>query len=229
MKTIFVYLVFCITFATSKKIKSNIVEIKERIIIGSSELMSQIGIKATTMDSLASQLGISKRTIYEHFADKTNLVESMVHYLISKAEARRVSIIESEKGIVDRLFKMLEAVEVDFALNGRIAHDVKRYYPDLYNKCYNDHYEHSYNKMVEGLHSGIEQGVILKETNAKFAIFAIMESINAIMQNSERILSVTNVSPLESFRYAMIYFFRGISTPRGIDLIDRKLKDFGKN
>ena len=54
-------------------------EIRERIIEKTYELMSHLGVSSVTMDTIAQQCGISKRTLYEHFTDKRTLLQIVLH------------------------------------------------------------------------------------------------------------------------------------------------------
>ena len=69
-------------------------EIRERIIEGAAHLFKIYGIRAVTMDSLASHLGISKRTIYEVFSDKDELLVSVLQWMGEKQKALVSRILE---------------------------------------------------------------------------------------------------------------------------------------
>ena len=69
-------------------------EIKERIIEEAALMFRTYGIRAVTMDMLASQMGISKRTIYENFVDKDELLEGVIYWMASKQKEMFESILD---------------------------------------------------------------------------------------------------------------------------------------
>ncbi len=198
-------------------------DVKEKIILGSIKLMNENGVRKTTMDGVASALGISKRTIYENFTDKADLVASVVRYLISSSHEKFAKIKEESKSTIEGLFTMLDGIESEFSFNGRIPIDVRKHYPDLFQEDFVAHYEHMYQTIVGGLQRGVDQGEIMKTTDLKFAVFSLLETVTTLMQNSERMFTTTQVSPVDAFKYVTIHFFRGIATPKGIEQIDKIL------
>lgn len=100
-----------------------------------------------------------------------------------------------------------------------MSFEIKKYYPDIYDRAYKQHYETSYKRMKEWLAKGVEQQLILPDIDIDLTVYVITETINNLALRPERI-TVTNLSLIESFKYVIIYFFRGISTSKGVELID---------
>ncbi len=195
-------------------------EIKERIIRGSLELMKVGGVRRTTMDSVAQHIGVSKRTIYEQFTDKEGLIIAIIEFLMLAYSDRKARVAEQSDDIIDKLFVLLSEIEKDFMLHGQISNDIKKHYPDLYNRYFIPHYEELYKNMVIGINEGVAMGYIKEDIDIKFAVYVIMESIFNLMNNYERVGMVSKISPFEAFKYMFIHFFRGIATTKGINKID---------
>ncbi len=194
--------------------------VKERIILGSLELMKVKGIRHTTMDSVAQDIGVSKRTIYEHFVDKEGLVIAVIERLINDSKARKQKIYQCYDDMIDSIFAMLDEVDKDFMLHGQISNDVHKHYPHLFKKYFVKHYDEVYRDMVEGFAQGVEMGYIKEDIDLKFAAYVIMESIFNLMSNYQRVSMVSNISPNDAFKYMFIHFIRGIATAKGVDKID---------
>ncbi len=200
-------------------------EVKDRIILGTLDLMVNDGVKQTRMDSVDNHLGISKSTIYENFADKNSLITACIEKLIDMQNIETAKVVEGTTDVIEEIFAVLSLLDKRFETYGRISWEVKRLYPDLFKTKFISHYNKSYTNMVNLIERGIKQGYILKNTNVRFAVYVIMTSIHSLMINPEKLFTTTNVSPTESFKYVQIYFFRGISTTKGIEKIDRFLKE----
>ena len=107
-------------------------ELKERIIKQAGELFYQYGIKSVSMDDLASSLGISKRTLYENFKDKEDVLLS---YLISIRDYRNdriVELIEQSSNIVEVFLYFIDFHKNKKMPSTKFYEDIYKYYPRIY-------------------------------------------------------------------------------------------------
>lgn len=198
-------------------------DVRQRIIVGAVDRFNNEGIRNTTMDAVARSLGMSKRTLYEHFSDKRDLIFACVHYLISEQEKFHNQITAESTNVIEEIAAILNVMNAESQFRGRVAADVKRLYPDLHQRIYGQFYHRSFDRMVDQLERGKAQGMIEQATNSKFAAYVILDSIHSLMVNPEKLLLATQVSPIHAFRYVLIYFFRGIATKMGIEKIDEMI------
>ncbi len=200
-------------------------EIRERIIEGASGLFRTYGIKSVTMDSLANQLGISKRTIYEVFSDKDDLLIAVLTRMSrqQKDQVKRV-LDESENSIV-AIFRMLEINREYFQdISPAFQADLKKYHHDvLIGKADRiDMPDYRNNQQV--IENGIKEELFRKEINP--------DLVNRCLYNLGRSIIDHDLYPFELFsrrdviRNIFINYLRGISTPKGLDLINRLEKNF---
>lgn len=197
--------------------------VKQRIIVGAVGLINADGIKNTTMDAVAKSLGMSKRTIYEHFADKRALILACVHYVVSEQEKFHNKVVNESTDVIEEIAAVIGVMNNNSQFRGRVAADVKRLYPDIHQTIYGEFYHRSFDRMVDQLERGKTQGMIMESTNSSFAAYVILDSIHSLMVNPEKLLLATQVSPIHAFRYVLIFFFRGISTTKGIKKIDEMI------
>lgn len=200
-------------------------QVEERIINAAIELMQNRGVRSTTMDALATYISISKRTIYEHFEDKYKLIEACMARLIELEHIKLDEVKSRSNDIMDEIFNTFKMINQNENKLGKIADEIKRTYPELFEKMFMEHYKFTYQRMSSNLQEGIEQGLILKNTNISFAVYTIMSAINSLMIDPKRLFVETNVSPEDAFRYVIIYFFRGIATNLGIEKIDSLIRE----
>ena len=89
---------------------------KEHIILVATELFKNYGIKSVTMDTLANQLGISKRTIYEAFSDKDELLMAVLKNIAYQQKELINRVIDESENSIVAIFRMLEFTEIIFKL-----------------------------------------------------------------------------------------------------------------
>src|SRR5665647_1327614 len=121
-------------------------EYDARIIDGAAELFRTHGIRAVTMDMIAEYLGISKRTIYERFGDKDEMLFAVMNSMIIKQKERIDSIIESSPDIISAIFTLLNlVVGHDTSMTPISGADLRKYHntvlPRLKEKGDTPHYE----------------------------------------------------------------------------------------
>ena len=198
---------------------------KERIIEGAADLFKTYGIKSVTMDSLASHLGISKRTIYEVFSDKDELlVEVLTRMARKQKELVKRVLDESENSIV-AIFRMLEINREYFQdINPVFQADLKKYHYEVLLKKTDASEMPDYKNNQQVIEKGIKEGLFRKDVNADLA--------NRCLYNLGRSILDNDLYPFEMFsrrdviKNIFINYVRGISTPKGLELIDRLEAEF---
>jgi len=134
--------------------------LKEMILEGTIQAFNKKGMKFT-MDDIASQLGMSKKTIYTVFADKNSLISEMVDYCFdSIKESEREVMSDGRLSIVEKLRKILGVMpegyrEIDF----RQLYVLKDKYPKIYKKV-EQRLETGWEATIELMEQGIREGVI---------------------------------------------------------------------
>ena len=195
-------------------------DIKDRIIEKAGELFFQYGIRNISMDELASSLGMSKRTIYENFKDKEDILKS----LILKIKDERNEVIKEflVKGlnVVEVFINVIEIQKKMPVSNAKFIQDIYKYYPNI-TKIMQEHIEKNNVFLQEFLLKGIEQGFIREDLNIKVTAFLVEESTYTYIRASY--LEQLPFSFPELFYTMMINFVRGISTEKGIKIIDAHL------
>ena len=201
-------------------------DIKDRIIEKAGELFFQYGIRNISMDELASSLGMSKRTIYENFKDKEDILKS----LILKIKDERNEVIKEflVKGlnVVEVFINVIEIQKKMPVSNAKFIQDIYKYYPNI-TKIMQEHIEKNNVFLQEFLLKGIEQGFIREDLNVKVTAFLVEESTYTYIRASY--LEQPPFSFPELFYTMMINFVRGISTEKGIKIIDAHLAKKGVN
>jgi AcrR family transcriptional regulator len=200
-------------------------DIRFRIIDGASELFRTYGIKSVTMDSLAGQLGISKRTIYEVFSDKDELLIAVLTRIAQKQRELVKKVLDESENSIIAIFRMLE-INRDFFqdISPAFQADLKKYYNSILmeNSIGPDLPDYRNNQQV--IENGIKEGLFRKEVNADLA--------NRCLYNLGKTIVDHDVYPYELFsrrdviENIFINYLRGISTQKGLDLINQLDRKF---
>lgn len=199
-------------------------DIREKIIQSSTELFLANGLKSITMDDVATHLGISKRTIYENFANKKELLEACVESIIQAHDELENEIREKSENVIEEIFWAFNDIDENYSQRGRLTRDIQKYYPDIYETKISNRYEASREKLLETLSRGVEQGIISPDTNLDFAVFIVMETLYNVLSHPETLIS-KKVSFVDALKYVIIHFFRGVSTEKGIAIMDTYIKN----
>ena len=200
-------------------------DIRYRIIDGASELFRTYGIKSVTMDSLANQLGMSKRTIYEVFSDKDELLVAVLTRIAQKQRELVKKVLDESENSIIAIFRMLE-INRDFFQDTSPAFqaDLKKYHNNVLMENSNGPDLPDYRNNQQVIENGIKEGLFRKEINADLA--------NRCLYNLGKTIVDHEIYPYELFsrrdviENIFINYLRGISTQKGLDLINQLERRF---
>ena len=198
-------------------------ELKDRIIQQAGELFMKHGVKRISMDEIASRLGISKRTIYQNFEDKEDLLLQYIRHLeLIKSEYIK-DLSKNEHTVVHVFLKTIEMhKEFDF-INIIFIDDVKKYYPKA-NQELIDQQNRGISFIRQFLEEGMAQSVIRKDLNIEVVSFLLQDSNRTFLDATR--LTNKSFTNWELFFTSMINFIRGISTATGIEIVDAFLTKY---
>ncbi len=192
---------------------------RERIIEGAADLFRTYGIKSVTMDFLATHLGMSKRTIYEVFSDKDEMLMGVLKWMALKQKELVKKILDESENSIVAIFRLLEINRDHFQnMSPAFQADLKKYYHDiLMNKTDNsDMPDYRNNQQV--IEKGIKEKLFREDINPDLANRCLFNLGRSIMDN--------DLYPFELFsrrdviRNIFINYLRGISTSKGLELIN---------
>ena len=195
-------------------------DIKERIIESASELFKTYGIRSVTMDSLANQLGMSKRTIYEVFSDKDELLMAVLTMMAQQQKDLVKRVLDDSENSIVAIFRMLEINRDNFQyMSPAFQADLKKYHYDVLIKNADKIEMPDYRNHYQVIEKGIKEGLFRKEISA--------DLVNRCLYNLGRSIMDNDLYPYEEFsrhdviRNIFINYVRGIATQKGLDLINR--------
>ena len=192
------------------------------------ELYMKYGIKSITMDDVALELGISKKTLYQYVTDKDDLVGKFV---FNEIELRQEEIFKCFKTGFNAIEELLE---ISIFMNKLIRdqnpatdHDLKKYYPHHYQKMVNVRREGIFNYIFQNMKKGMAEGLYRDDIDAEIISKLYISRVESIHLND--LFTVEEFTSLRLFIELLNYHIRGIATGKGITVLNKKLKELETN
>ncbi|HEY8931189.1 MAG TPA: TetR/AcrR family transcriptional regulator [Mucilaginibacter sp.] len=192
----------------------------ERIIQGGEDLFLQAGIKSVTMDDIARHLGMSKKTIYQFFRDKNELVIALVKKKLKEDEDQIAAIISQSGNVIEEMINMMKCSEDIFSrINPIVIHDMQKYHPEAWTEFQKFKAEVLISTMEELLGKGIKQGYIRPDIDVR--IIARMRVTQVEMGFNTTIFPVAEFNPWKVQVQFLEHFNYGICTLKGYKLLNQ--------
>lgn len=186
-----------------------------------------MGLKSVRMDDIATGLGVSKRTLYEMFGDKKALLDECMSFYFDSREQIIRKRTEGAANVMEEIFIMLDNMNRD-EKEAAFMDNLKKFYPDIFNKWMVKAHRNSYKKLDQLFDRGISQGLLLADMNKELALVTLVYTMSSLFEKRYHFPILDKTPPKEAFRYVLVNFFRGLSTRRGIELIDELTVNYRK-
>ena len=197
---------------------------KERITEQAADMFLTSGIKTITMDDISQELGMSKRTIYENFKDKDELLRECLAHIDNKYEREHELIALESENTISEVFSMMKmGIYAIKTISPMFFSDLKKYHFKIYKEVLQVNQVKQINKTHTLLKKGINQGVF--RSNIDLGIVSILLNEQLTLISDENVFPERKFSRVVVFENVLINFFRGIATQKGIDLIDQYHKN----
>lgn len=192
-------------------------EVKKRILGKATEMFFKFGIRSITMDDVAKELGMSKKTIYQHFEDKDALVVAvlMQHMEDDKCEWDELSKMESNP--IKKLILGIETFKNQFTdLNASMVFDIKKYHPKAWDVIETNKTDYLIPQVEIELKDGVDKGLFRKDINIPFMA---RYRFGQVLMGFDQSLFPTEQFGIVDVQTTLIdHFIRGIVTEKGYQL-----------
>jgi AcrR family transcriptional regulator len=190
-------------------------------------LFMQYGLKSVSMDDIANKMGISKKTIYQYYADKEALVAEVVKQITSENQFQCDNdIINSENAIHEIILAMEQMSKLFETMNPSILFDLHKYYPQAFKLFLAHKNDYVYGKIKQNINRGINEGVYRDDLNieivSRYRVESIVIAFNPEFQSSVKSSLVSIAQELSTF------FLYGVVNEKGYKLINKYAKNRSK-
>jgi TetR/AcrR family transcriptional regulator, cholesterol catabolism regulator len=186
------------------------------------------GIKGITMDDVANELGISKKTLYQYVTDKDDLVGKFIDFEIEIRQEEICRCFKTGFNSIEELFEIsIFMNKIIRSQNPATEHDLKKYYPHHYEKIVKARREGVYNYILMNLKKGKEEGLYRKEIDNEIIAKLYLSRSESIHTND--LFTVEEFTSFRLFVELLTYHIRGIATEKGINVLEKKIKEIETN
>jgi TetR/AcrR family transcriptional regulator, cholesterol catabolism regulator len=197
---------------------------KVRIMEKAKDLFMRYGIRSVTMDEIASQLGISKKTIYQFFTDKDQMVEAVVEVEVDSNQAECLRCHVASDNPIHEIFIVMErSGELLRAMNPLIMYDLEKHHPKAYKKFRDYKYQFMYKMLKDNIELGIKEELYRKEIDVDIIARQRIES--AFLIFNQDVFPHSRFKISEVGHELTLFFLHGIVTAKGKKLIEKYSKE----
>jgi len=187
-----------------------------------STLYRKFGIRSVTMDDVAHELGISKKTLYQYVRDKDDLVHKVIDLEIAEHEEKMTVTCTDDRNAIEQLLQIAQCISYMLKeYRPASEYDLKKYYPDLFLKVRELRRNHALGFLHENLVKGIREGLYRSGMDTDM-ISRLGVSLIDNMVDSE-IITVDEFLDPHFFSEFFEYHIRGISNEKGLALLESLL------
>ena len=197
---------------------------KEDIVKRALNDFMQYGFKTFTMDDLANKMGMSKKTLYEYFPSKNDLVETTLDYALEMSCKNADTFVQGEGSVIENVYRNQKKVQEVFNINSdRPIWELQKYYPKTYERMKSEFAKTDALFIDKLLEKGWQEGLFRKDINVNFC--------KVFYTSVQRLRSITHTFPEREFPFwetiytILEYFFRILVNEKGLKELERVLKE----
>lgn len=194
--------------------------VKNKILEKATDMFLNYGFKSVTMDDIANKMGISKKTIYTHYANKTTLVEDSTMYMFNIISNGIDHICDLQQNPIQELYEIKKFIMMNLK-NEKSSpqYQLQKYYPKVHNVLRKKQFEVMQECAVKNIEKGIELGIYRKNLNIEFVSRIYFSGVNSIKDIQ---FFPTDKFPVSTLMDDFLeYHLRGIVTPTGRKILNK--------
>ena len=186
-------------------------------------LFFKYGIKSVTMDDISRELGISKKTLYNHVKDKNELVTKVIEMEMTHHECQMNSFSDNSMNAIEELLEMNKQVNENIKhLNPVFKYDLRKYYPELFRKFQEANHNKLFQAIIRNIQKGKEEGYFRQELNED--IIARLYVMRMVFFSESEMVDKDDIMNPDFFNEIFSYHIHGIANEKGIRLYEEKIK-----
>ncbi len=198
------------------------------ILTKSYELFKRYGIRSVTMDEIAVQCGVSKKTVYQAFADKDSLVDAIMHEHIQFAETScNRAQAESENAIHEVFLSMDWVHQLFDGVNPSLLFDLRKYHSSIFQKLEQHKKHFLYENFRQNFLRGMEEGLYRPDLNLEILLPLRMHSLTLVFEFD--LFPTHKYTLFEIDKEITIHDLYGVATLEGIKKIEYYQQQRQKN
>jgi AcrR family transcriptional regulator len=195
---------------------------KQEIIEKVKELYNKYGIRSVTMDDVVREIGISKKTLYQYFSDKEELVSAVMDSLFESRKAEINKELESKKNAIEEMltyyFMQLRMIR---EYKPTLIYDLKKYYPEIHEKVTIRKRKLIYDSVLENLKRGKKEGLYREDLDEEIIARMNLMRVEAVMTTG--IFTMEEIMTPGFFKEVFTYHIFGIVNNKGRNYLEKNI------
>ena len=200
-------------------------EKKTHILEQVGQLYMRHGIRSVTMDDVAAELAISKKTLYQYFKDKADLVGAVVDAFLMKDDAFHCQESKSMNAIDKILWIRKHLGEMLKIVHNNLEYDLRKSYPDVYRRITDYKRKRIYQDNLAIMDQGKQEGLFREELDSDVMARIVVGRMLFVFNPDNEIFSDEEVRDMRLFDHLLDYHFHGICTEEGLKYYKKQLNN----
>jgi TetR/AcrR family transcriptional regulator, cholesterol catabolism regulator len=193
---------------------------KDKLLKGAEDLFMRYGVRSITMDDIARHLGISKKTIYQHFADKDDVVVSVAKSRLEKQRQQFDKVTAESKNSVEEMVKLSYCIKENMRdTNPSVLFDMQKYHQRAWNVWLEFKHKFIRQSIMQSLKRGMEEGYFRSDINTDILVTMRLEVVQMAFDNLIFPREQFNLTEVQSHLFD--HFVYGILTEKGKKLYQK--------
>jgi len=185
-------------------------------------LFMRFGIKSITMDDVAADLGISKKTLYQMVESKDDLVIKVLEHHISREKTQCLLLASKAPNALEEIFVIMDSNSQEMAqMKTNVVNDLQKYHRQAWDLVQKFHFEFVFKVIRENLHRGRKEGFYREDFDID--ILAKLHLATAFNLFDPQLFPDGGTERVVLFKEYMLHYLHGIVSPKGLTYLKKKL------
>ncbi|MEO1517328.1 MAG: TetR/AcrR family transcriptional regulator [Bacteroidota bacterium] len=195
-------------------------EARQKVLTQAETMFMRYGIKSVTMDDIARDLGMSKKTLYQFVNNKADLIQQIFKQHIQEEKSAMSSIVSNAENAIEEIIGIAKYIlQLLRTMSPRTIYELRKYYRDIWELIEGMHQEHIYKVIKGNLDRGIGEGLYREDLNA--------DIVSKLYVGKSSLVVDEDLFPLEDYTKEALfiefirYHIHGVASQRGLTLLDK--------
>lgn len=197
---------------------------KHQILTKAESLFMRYGIKSVTMDDLAREMGMSKKTLYQYVSNKADLIENIFQHKIEEEQKMMAQYKAESTDAIDEILKIARHVIRELRqFSPSVMYDLQKYYRGTYRQMEAFHTRHIIKMIRENIERGMKEGVY--RSNLSPDILSKLYVAKSSLVADQELFPLQQYNIEQLFKEHIIYHIYGVASPKGLKIFEEYLQD----
>lgn len=198
---------------------------KKEIVETALGMYERYGIRSVTMDDVAAEMSVSKKTLYKYFDNKADLVHHCGQMLFEKIHSSLMEVHKNADSAIDELFAVDEVIwRMMEKHNPGMRFQIQKYYPKTFNHLFEGRHEMIQKLISQNIERGKRDGCFREDADTEVISYLYCSKVESMPEEESELLNHHSMRYIS--RQALIYHIRGLATPQGLAKLEEKLKTY---